>query len=306
MAENPFDKACRFAAKLDAPAFLAWALDFAPDSFTFDGWLDTRGLPFPGDPDRVSDTVARVAQLTAGGQPWAVAIEFQIEPDPQMFGRVLEYLGQLWRTTKPDAGKGSRFHVGAAVLNLTGTGLASRDMRWGRLATVLQVAERNLAAVSAADLLGAIERGDRPRTLLPWIPLMTGAGDQGMIERWKRAAEAEPDIWRRGNYGGLAEVFAEAAGREALWLKELEGWNMRQSTVVEGWREEGRTAGRVEGELRALVAGVLGVLEAKFGSIPPELADTIRQTTDAEALRRWLITASQAADLAAFRSQAGL
>lgn len=306
MPENPFDKACRFAAKIDSPAFLAWVLDLPPEDFTFEGWLDTRNLPFPGDPDRVGDTVARVAQLTAGGQPWAVAIEFQIEPDPQMFGRLLEYLGQLWRTTKPDAGKGSRFHVGAAVLNLTGTGLASRDMRWGRLAMVLQAVEHNLASESADDLLGAIERGERPRTLLPWIPLMTGADDVGMIERWKRAAEAEPDIWRRGNYGGLAEVFAEAAGREKLWLKELEGWNVRKSTVVEGWRQEGRVEGRVEGELRALVAGVLGVLEAKFESVPSDLADKIRPTTDAELLRKWLIAASQATDLAAFRSHADL
>src|SRR4051812_6063912 len=109
MAENPFDKASRFAAKIDPPTFLAWVLDFAPEEFVFRGWLDTRGLPFPGDPDRVSDTVARLEDPAAGGMPWAVAIEFQIEPDPQMFGRILEYLGQLWRTTKPDAEKGSRF-----------------------------------------------------------------------------------------------------------------------------------------------------------------------------------------------------
>ena len=298
MAENPFDKASRYAAKIDPSGFLRWVLDLPPDAFAFRSWLDTRGLPFPGDPDRVSDTVVRLDDPAAGGQPWAIAIEFQTEPDALMFGRLLEYLGQLWRTTKPDAEKGSRFHVGAVVVNLSGTGLASRDMRWAGLATKVQVVERNLASESADELLGAIERGEHSRALLPWIPLMTGADEAGMIERWKRAGEAEPDDRQRSSLAGLAKVFAEAAGRKELWVKQLEGWNMKVSTVVEEWR--------LEGEVRGLVAGVLGVLEAKFGGVPPELADAIRPTTDAAQLRSWLIAASRAGDLAEFRSSAGV
>jgi len=56
--ENVFDKASRFAAKLDPPRFLNWLLGMPLDAFTFRGWLDTRGVPFPGDADQISDTVA--------------------------------------------------------------------------------------------------------------------------------------------------------------------------------------------------------------------------------------------------------
>ena len=49
MATNDFDRASRFAAKLDAPAFFRWA--FGSDAFLFREWLDTRAIPFPGEAD---------------------------------------------------------------------------------------------------------------------------------------------------------------------------------------------------------------------------------------------------------------
>lgn len=69
MAENYYDQASRFAAKLDAVGFLGWLLGLAPGDFTFRGWLDTRDLPFPGGTDRASDTVAYVADVTRHGVP---------------------------------------------------------------------------------------------------------------------------------------------------------------------------------------------------------------------------------------------
>lgn len=102
LPENHYDQASRFAARLDAEAFLAWLLNLSEGGFEFRGWLDTRGVPFPGDPDRVSDTVAHVANTAKGGVPWIVAIEFQTKPDPEMFGRLLGYLSGLWLEKKPD------------------------------------------------------------------------------------------------------------------------------------------------------------------------------------------------------------
>ncbi len=132
MPENVFDKASRFAAKLDPPGFLGWLLGMPLEAFTFRGWLDTRGVPFPGHADQISDTVARLDDPAEHGVPWAVAVEFQIEPDPLMFGRMLGYLAGLWMTLKPDEERGSRFNLGGAVVNLTGTGHASREKCAGR------------------------------------------------------------------------------------------------------------------------------------------------------------------------------
>ena len=71
MATNPFDQASRYAAKLDAAGHLAWLLRLAPAALPFRGWLDTRTLPFPGDPERTCDTVAWLG--AAPDVDWAVA-----------------------------------------------------------------------------------------------------------------------------------------------------------------------------------------------------------------------------------------
>jgi hypothetical protein len=299
MPRNVFDQAGRFAAQLDPAGFVAWALRVPPDAVRFRGWLDTRGVPFPGDPDHTGDTVARLDD-PAGGQPWAVAVEFQIEPDPLMFGRLLGYLSGVRLARKPDPERGSRFHLGAAVLNLTGTGTASREMRWpaAGLVTHLGAAERNLAAESAGELLGAIETRTRPRGLLPWAPLMTGGDDPGIIDRWKAAAEAEPDDRRRSDYAGLALVFADAADRKPAWKLALKEWNMKRSSVVDEWKAEGETRGRI--------AAVLEALEARFTVVPPELADAVRGTADLDTLRRWTTAAALATSLDDFRTRAGL
>ena len=155
MPRNVFDQASRFAAQLDPDGFLAWALNLSAPQLRFRGWIDARDLPFPGNTDRTGDTVAHLEDLAAHGVPWAVAVEFQIEPDSLMFGRLLGYLSGIWLARKPDPEPGSRFRLGAVVVNLTGTGDASRDMRWpdAGLATQLRVAERNLASESADELL---------------------------------------------------------------------------------------------------------------------------------------------------------
>jgi hypothetical protein len=308
MPPNHFDQAARFAAKLDAPAFLAWVLGVAPESLGFVSWIDTRAIPFPGAPDRTSDTVARLEPPGGTEPPWALALEFQTEPDAGMFARLLEYLSHLWASARPDAERGSRFNVGAAVVNLTGTGYASRAMALPgtRVETKLTVAERNLASESADDTVGRIERAELGRALLPWVPLMRGGGSVTIVDRWKVLALLEPDHRRRSELAGLALVFAEASDVRPTWETELKGWNVRESQVVNGWIAEGRAEGRAEGQLGAFRAGVVAVLEARFGTVPSEVVAAITANGDADQLQAWLAFAARAADLAAFRVAAGI
>jgi hypothetical protein len=99
---NDFDQASRFAVKLDATGFFAWALGLLNDAFVFREWLDTRNVVLPGEAERTGDTIARLEHPSGTEPPWAVAVEFQIEPDPLMFGRLLVYLGHLWTKVKSD------------------------------------------------------------------------------------------------------------------------------------------------------------------------------------------------------------
>jgi hypothetical protein len=115
---------------------------------------------------------------------------------------------------------------------------------------------------------------------------------------WKFLAEAEPNERLRSDYGGLALVFAEAAGCHEPWKKALEGWNVRQSQQVLEWQREARVEGRAEGKAEAL----LRLLELKFHTpVPVELATAIKSTTDLDQLSRWFDAAVTIGSLDAFR-----
>jgi hypothetical protein len=285
-----FDQACRYGAKLDPVGLLCWLLGETPDELRFRTWLDARTVAFPGTPTRTCDTVAWLADEDPAVE-WAVPVEFLLEPDEKMFGRMLVYLGLLWLEKRPTDQRGERFRVGAVVVNLTGRGNSSRDMVLRRtgLRTGLWVVERDLTAYSAAEVLDGIAAGRVPRCVLMWVALMTGGGEEGTIRRWCEVAAAEPDARRRAEYGGLVQVLAEAAGCQEAWRQALRGWDVRESQVVNEWI--------AEGEATAL----LRVLRARFGAVPDELASQVRQTADLPQLERWLDLASTAASLDAFR-----
>lgn len=195
MADNPFDKSGRNLVSAEPATFFAWATGVADGAFAFGGWLDTRAVPLPYEPDQTGDRVARLTNTAAVEPDWAIAVEFQIEPDALMFGRLMVFLGHLWQALKPDENRGDRFQVAAVVVNLTGRGTASRDMRWpaAGFGTELRVVERNVAHEKADDLLAGVEGGRWSRAVLPWLPLMIGGDKDDVIERWKRLMEGEPD-----------------------------------------------------------------------------------------------------------------
>jgi hypothetical protein len=149
---------------------------------------------------------------------------------------------------------------------------------------------------------GAIAAGATPRCLLGWISLMRGGGNPDIIERWKTIAGAEPDGGLRATYGAIATLFGELTGCEAVWQSGLEGWNMRESTVVAEWKAEGRAEGIAEGKRDALLL----VLGQKFqAQVPDELVAAIEAQADVDVLSQWLITAVTAGSIEAFRTAIG-
>jgi hypothetical protein len=294
--ENFYDLACRFLAKHEPEAFLSWLLGLTHDQFTFHGWLDTRGVAFPGEPERVSDTVARVASLTAHGEPWVIAIEFQARPDPTMFGRLLGYLSGLWLTCKPDDGRGSRFQLGAAVVNLAGSGSAARDMHWPEagLRTALVPVERNLEREPADALLARIEASGGSKALLPWVPLMSGGENPDLIDRWKVLAGAETDTRLKSQYATIALLFAAKAERKTIWEQKLEDWNVEDNSYVNGWiavgekrgEARGKEIGKEIGMVEADRASVLRLGAKRFGDAPANVQSAVNGIADRERLER--------------------
>ncbi len=304
MAQNDYDKGSRVVAKLDPAGFLCWLLELQHGALVFRRWLDTRRLPFPGEPDRICDTVAFVEAIRHGHLPWAIIIEFQIEPDALLFGRMLVYAGQVWLELKPSEERGDRFWMAAAVVNLTGRGDASRTMAWDEagIRTELTLREVNLCELDAKTTLDAIEQNTTTATILAWIPLMKNGEDSAIIQQWLTLASAEPDARRRAEYGLLALVFAEAAGCHAVWKQALTGWNMIQSQTAREWIAVGETQGETKGKIASLIR----VLRGRFGVIPVEVEQTIQNTIDLALLDQWLDAAASSMNLDDFRRTTGM
>lgn len=316
MSPNPFDQACRYLAKLDPVAFLAWLLHRLAARFR--GWLDTRTLPFPGEPDRTCDTVAALVVEAEPDVFWAMPIEFQTRPGNDLFGRLLEYLARVWRELRPAENiPDARYAVVAAVVNLTGIGRTSRTMELDQagLRTCLQVAERNFSEEDAAATLSDIAAGYCGRCILPFVPLMRGGAEPNIIHEWMKLAEAESDPSRRGDYGGLALVFAELANCRLTWKEALVGWNVEVSQQVLEWQAKarvegeargfarGRTEGKVEGKAEGKAEAILDLLALRFSApIPEELAALIRKTTNLTQLNRWLAAAAKSNTLVDFHA----
>jgi hypothetical protein len=256
------------------------------DVLRFRSWLDTRAVPFPGDPDRTNDTVGRLDDLTQNGLPCIVAVEFQSRPDPDMFGRMLNYLSGLWLACRPDEERGSRFQLGAAVVNLTGHGVASQRMERTNpdMVVELRAVERNLEGESADELLAGVESGRWSRHLLPWVPLMAGADNPDLIDRWKRLAETEPDRRRRANLSVLAGIFADRANRKDLWAESLRRWDVEESTFFNELVATALARREARGEARGMVEGARNTLlrqgKKKFGPASAGVEAAIIAITD--------------------------
>jgi hypothetical protein len=296
MPQNVYDQASRLTARLDAVGFMTWALKLLPEQFVYRGWLDTRDTPSPGEADQIGDTVAHMLNVSKHGEPWAIVVEFQSEPDPLMFGRLLGYFSGIWLNQKPDEERGSRFNLGAVVVNLTGVGTASREMTWAeaKLGTKIDAIDRNLETESAEELLDSIETGRWSRAMLPWVPLMAGANELKAVERWKRLAEAEPDSRKRSEFGLLAQIFAERAGRKDLWHKQLKEWNVEETIIgkrlIAIGEAKGEAKGRAEGEAKGRAEELKNLLlqlgSKRFGAAPPAVEAVLRAIPERERLER--------------------
>jgi len=303
MPPDPYDRSSRYLLRRNALALLAWLLGLRQAELEFVQWLDTRRLPWPGQPDRSCDTVAWLRDLARNGLPWAAVAEFQLAPDAGMFGRLLVYLGQVWLELRPSDLAGDRFCVMAVVVNLTGRGNSGRQLEWPEagVATTLKPRELDLAGLRAEEVLDGVEAGRIPRVVLAWLPVMQNGADDGMIQRWLKLAGEEPDADRRADLG-LALVFAELAGCSAVWNKALEGWNVVESQVVKQWQDEAER----KGERKAKAATLLQLLQVRYGELPAEIAEPIRQAQQTEDLDRWLVAFATAATLEQFRRDTGL
>ena len=298
-----FDKAGRYLIRLDPVGFFTWLGARFVAAWQFRGWLDTSAIPFPGDRQRVCDTVAEFIHRRDPRRRCLLDTEVQARPHLDMLERLGEYAFQLRRERRYGRGRHGKYKVIGAVLNLTGAvqpnvldmteeTLDGQGLRIG-------VVQRTMRGEDAATTLQRIAAGQLARCMLPWVPLMQGGGDPAIIAEWRRLTLLEPKESWREDFGALALTFAELAKRKGVWQTGLEGWNVRESKFLAGWEKQGIVKARREDVLRALQLRLQNPL-------PMDFVNAVNSCEDLTELQRWFDLSQTATNLTEFRANAGV
>jgi len=277
-----YDKVSRRMAKLRPLALLQLLLTAFAQHFRYRGWVDARTITWPNDPERTGDLVALLEALSQPGPPWAFDLEFETKPDPDMFGRLLVFLGLVWLEKRPDALPGSRYHLAATVVNLTGTSAslpASVDMVFpgpDGLRCCLKVREVYLHEWSSEKILTGIASGQIDPLVLVWIPLMQAVDVADVARQWLLLWARETDEAFRRELASMTGVFAELSEQREPWLKALEGLGMMKSPLMESARQEGRKEGHDEGLKEGHLQLLRDQLMEKFGTLSPKTVERLK------------------------------
>lgn len=297
-----FDQAAREAGKADGTAFLHWLLtrQGATPPWAFDRWDDTRRSAPPGDPDRTDDLLVVLCHTSEPNRTAHVIVEVELEPRSKTFQRMGHYALTLSNEVSADGAAVQP--VMGVLLVLTGrlpeAGLRLEVEGCGAFVGVKPEVV-NLCDENAVATLTDIAAGRLGFIVLPFVPLMAGGGELALIEEWKRVALREPDAAKRALYRDLALVFAELAKELVNWQGGLEGFEMQESTVVQGWINRG-----VQQEaVAARRAWLLRLLQNRFQTpVPEPIRLAIEGTNDVATLDRWFDAATSAPSLAEFRA----
>jgi hypothetical protein len=84
MPFGPYDRSSRYLLRQNALSLSAWLLGLTEAQLEFVQWLDTRRLPWPGQPDHTCDTVAWLHDPARNGLPLAAIVKCQFGPDAAM------------------------------------------------------------------------------------------------------------------------------------------------------------------------------------------------------------------------------
>jgi hypothetical protein len=299
---NEYDQAARQAAKLDEAGFLEWVVsqDAALAGYVFERWDDTRRKSWEGGPDRTNDLVGILKHSQNLDRPLWLILEFESDPETFMAHRlgVYELLLAMEVAQQLELKRGDVIPVRSAVVHLSGERITvgvRLGVEGSDRGTRVEPLVINLEKVSAVSTLADIAAGKLSLCILPWMPLMAGGSDPGLIEEWKRLAETETDLEKRAQYRLLALAFAELIRGQINWYQALEKWIVLESKLIGGYKREGKLQGIVE----TTRANLLELVRGRFEDpVPEKIRLTVEGTNDPDILDRWFKVAVRATSLA--------
>ena len=294
-----FDEVAKRITDLGEGPLLLWLADYSPSQIGFVRFLPTE-LTLPGTTQRICDALAHLVDHTQGGIPLGGIVEFQTEPDFDMFDR-LGLAGHLLRLTRrPSEHPGDRWSLVGIVINLTGNPNSSRTMKHAGSEWTIQCRERNLQELDASVVLEGIARGEIPMSVSAFISLMKKGGELVTIQRWLEVTAAF-DVSLRREFAGACVVFAELTDCQEQWLSAVKGLDMIRSKFLTQIEEQGRQEGNAQGTAKAVLR-----LLRRYATVPSDLEHAILGSSDQSKLDAALDFASDRLPLNEFRQQTGL
>ena len=151
----------------------------------------------------------------------------------------------------------------------------------------------NVEEDQAAEILEAVAGGRVSWGFLFWVPLMAGGNQDSVIVRWKEVvAQVVSDPATRGNLGGIALLFAELVGRGVEWKRQLEGFQVTESPIVNEWMSQGEAKGKLQERRENL----LEALRLRFpgSSVPEDVVRAIKEQESLPVLGDWFRASQRA------------
>ena len=197
-----FDRASRYLIREWPVGFFHWLSPRFTQAWRFRGWLDTSVPGTSDDSERACDLVGEFESIADPARRCLLDVESQTRPHVDMQERLGEYAYRLRRERRYGRGQRGKYQVLSVLLNLTGAlqpnVLDMTETTLDGAGLRMEIVQRTMREQDAAATLHLIASGKWQRCVLPWIPLMRGGGDGGIIGEWKRLASLEQNAsWRR-------------------------------------------------------------------------------------------------------------
>lgn len=293
MTATRFDLTARRVARVEPVSFFTWLFTGFKKYLKYHRWLDTRTTPDAEDDsgEQTGDTLAVLEDVTQPAPLWLFPQEFQTQPDPDMFGRMMRQGGQMWLDHRPDDLPGSRYQISFGIVNLTGT---RESLPGGRSYPMpgedgvfcgLQPRERWLAEESGAELMDRVASGELGRYLLAFVSLCKDGEKPGNIDRCLALVSQEPDARKRGDIGLSILILAELKEWYPAWEEKFKGWNVQESMNVLRWKREAA--------VEAWQDSIRTVITQRFGEPSKEIMARLGTINDPGQLRQLVALAAK-------------
>jgi hypothetical protein len=297
-----FDQTARDGIKDDPEPFFQWAQTCfsPPPKLRFVRWDDTRRLVAPGEADRTNDLVAWFIDEDSG-RDVALITEVEEECKAKNLLRMAAYEILLAQEVNPECDPAGPL-VGSMLINLTGT---QKFRRWennlagGQHGTRVAPFVIDLVKQDGPETLERIKSGELGLSVLPWLAIMQGSESEEFLREWFQVAQREQVAQRRERIGDMTLVLAELARCQLDWLDLLRDWQMRESSWINTWRDQGIDIGSVRAKRGFLVEAIKVRLA---DPVPENISKAIEGTTSSETLDRWFEAALKAQVLSELRA----